>query len=470
MGNRLSYLMKNTSIFAIGEMGTKLINFFLVPFYTNVLTTEEYGTVDLLFTVCTVLVPLVMFNIGEALMRYALDEDADHEKLLSIALTAVGFGVVISALIIPISSLFPLVSGYGGYLYLYVVLCATKSVVTSYLRGREQLKLYVACNLLNTLLIAVFNILFLLVFHMGIEGYLRAYILAEAVAIFFGVLAGQMYKVVRRFRLDWQLAKKMIFFSLAVVPNSLLWWVINSSDRIMVTAMRGVAENGLLAVGYKLPSVLTMVNTILMQAWKYSAIKERESADRDAFTNRMLDQFLRASVLIAAAMLMLLRPMTRLLFAASYYDSWRSSAFLLVGFVFMGISTFVGTAYYVEKNMVGNMLSALVGAVVNLALNAVLIPVMGAAGATLAACICYVVILLYRYLDTRKYQTLRLFQPAYLLLFGLLFVMAFGLLTDCLPGTVAAVAACVGIAAVNLSYLRELFRRGWGIVKAYLPK
>lgn len=459
MGNRLKYLAKNTSIFAIGELGTKLINFFLVPFYTHVLSTEQYGTVDLIFTICTVVVPLVMFNIGEAIMRYALDDDADHNRLFSIAALTIIFGCIVSLLIVPITGSFAILSDYSQYIYWYIVLCAAKSVLTSFLRGREQLKLYVSCNLINSFLIASFNIVFLVYFKLGIEGYMTAYILAEACAIVFAFLAEKMYQNLRHFVFDWVLTKKMILFSLAVVPNSLLWWVMNSSDRIMVTVMCNVAENGILAVAYKLPSLLTMVNTILMQAWKYSAIKEKNSSDRDAFNNFMLSQFLRGSVLIAASMILVIKLFTKILFAQAYYASWEASVYLLLGFVFMGLGTFVGTIYYVEKNMVGNMLSALVGAVANLILNCLLIPIMGAAGATLAACISYFIIMLYRYFDTKKYQKLDLLNTGNIVLFGILTVMIVCNLMNNRMGNILLVMMYAVCLIVNRTFIISMLKK-----------
>ena len=74
--NRNRYLMKNTIIFTLGNFGSKLISFFLIPLYTNVLTTTEYGVVDLVVTVVTVAVPVLTLNISESVMRFALDRDA----------------------------------------------------------------------------------------------------------------------------------------------------------------------------------------------------------------------------------------------------------------------------------------------------------------------------------------------------------------------------------------------------------
>ena len=78
--NRKKYLIKNTAILAIGNIATKLISFFLVPLYTNILTTEQYGIIDLLYTVCTVAYPIITLNISEAVLRFSMDKDANNNK------------------------------------------------------------------------------------------------------------------------------------------------------------------------------------------------------------------------------------------------------------------------------------------------------------------------------------------------------------------------------------------------------
>ena len=80
---RGKYLAKNTALFALGNIGTKMISFFLVPIYTNALSTSEYGVTDLIASICTVLVPILTCNIGESVMRFALDEDADYDKIMN---------------------------------------------------------------------------------------------------------------------------------------------------------------------------------------------------------------------------------------------------------------------------------------------------------------------------------------------------------------------------------------------------
>ncbi len=84
MNNRTGYLIKNTALFALGNLGTKIISFFLIPLYTNVLSTEQYGIVDLVVTISTIVVPILSLNIAESVMRFNLDRDADRNKITKI--------------------------------------------------------------------------------------------------------------------------------------------------------------------------------------------------------------------------------------------------------------------------------------------------------------------------------------------------------------------------------------------------
>lgn len=465
MGSKGRYLFKNTSIFAVGELGNKLINFILVPLYTYVLTKEQYGTVDLIMTLSIMITPLVMINIGEGLMRYALDKDADYNQLSSIAILAILFGFVISLLIFPLSALSPIVYEFRVYFYLYVVLSAAYSVITSFMRGKELLKQYVCCNLLDTFLIAVLNIFFLVYLKSGVEGYLCAYILAKFICLILSLFLCRFIEKGKKFDFNVRLAKELAVFSLAVVPTSLLWWCINSSDRIMITQMSGVAENGILAISYKIPSILAIINNIFMQAWKFSAIKEKDSSDGGKFINDMFQQYMVSSMIISATMIIFIRIITKVLFAPNYYESWEASVFLLVGYVFMGLSTFVGTVYYVEKNMIGNMLSAVVGAVVNIVLNLLLIPVLGSSGATLAALICYFTVLVYRYFDTRKYQKINVFSKNNAAMYLMLAGVGVGIYINNIWGTAVAIFIYIAFLFINRSYAVQLVKRGINIIK-----
>ena len=162
--NRNRYLMKNTIIFTLGNFGSKLISFFLIPLYTNVLTTTEYGVVDLVVTVGTVAVPVLTLNISESVMRFALDKDADKQKITQIGTGVLLIGMLVGLFIFPICRSFDKISQYSLLVYLYVIASAASQIYLCDLRGKELLVCYSIGNVLNTLFIACFNILVLLVF------------------------------------------------------------------------------------------------------------------------------------------------------------------------------------------------------------------------------------------------------------------------------------------------------------------
>lgn len=158
--SRNQYLLKNTIVFAIGNLGSKVINFFLVPLYTNVLSTKEYGVVDFIYTIGMLGVPVITLNISEAIMRFCLDKDADKNKIMSIGLSILAAATLIGIILLPISSLYDKTVSHLNFVILYIITYAYSQVFLYYLRGRELLLQYSFGNILYTFSIAIFNIVF----------------------------------------------------------------------------------------------------------------------------------------------------------------------------------------------------------------------------------------------------------------------------------------------------------------------
>ena len=228
--DRNNYLIKNTIIFTLGSFGSKIISFFLVPLYTYVLTASEYGIVDLVVTVGTVAIPILTLNISEAVMRFALDKDADKEKITQIGTRILLIGMLVGLLMFPVCGFFNKISQYSAYIYFYVISLAASQLYLCDLRGKELLIYYAIGNVLNTFFIAVLNILFLLVLKEGIEGYLKAYIIANVLTAIYAIIAGKGYKSFYSLRIDKKLLLQMVKYSIVLIPNSFMWWIMNSSD------------------------------------------------------------------------------------------------------------------------------------------------------------------------------------------------------------------------------------------------
>ena len=423
--SRSKYLLKNTVIFALGNFSTKLIAFFLVPFYTYVLTTEEYGVINLIFTLATLIGPFIMVNLQDAVRRFALESNADHKAILSIEWGVIIVGHLFGLLLIPLAKMYAPISSYSLELYFYIVSLSANTIFLEYLRGIEKMKAYSICSVLSSLIIAVLNIFFLTRMQLGVSGYFLAYIIAFTFSSLIAIIIGKQYTVFREWKWDKTLFRNMIKFSIPMIPNSLLWWVSSSSDHIMVTHFINAAANGIYTVSYKIPTLISTVSNIFMQAWQISAIKENDSKDNDDFSNIMFDGYIRFITLFTGFLLVIIKPFMYIYVNPSFVEAWKYTPFLIIGYAFSTLGTFVGTPYYVYKDMKGNMFSAASGAVINVMLNAILIPTLGIQGASIATCFSYIVVFIYRVFDTRKYVILNFKKKEYVaFLSGILLLSA----------------------------------------------
>ena len=414
MSQRKKYLAKNTALFALNSIGTRLITFLLVPLYTKTFTTSEYGTVDLITTIGTILVPIITINIGEAVMRFALDDDANRNNIMSIGIFYAVISFVLGLSSFLVVSFFPQIQVNRMFVYFYCITRGLYITFTCNLRGQEKLLHYAAANILHTLAAALLNIYFLLVLKLGVDGYFLAYILSNIITFIYCFVVGNVKETIREFHIDIGLMKKMVAYAIVLVPNSLMWWIMNSSDHIMVTSMIGIAANGIYAISYKIPSILSSLSTVFNQAWAYSAIHENKSADKDKFNSDMFDKLVRFQLIMTIFLMVIIKPFLRIYVRqAAYYEAWKYTPYLLVGYFFLTMGTFLSTSYTVHKDSRGFLFSGSVGAIINVILNWLLIPVLGVHGAAFATCVSYIIVFLYRVFDTKKYLTLNVFKMEY---------------------------------------------------------
>lgn len=463
--SRGKYLAKNTAIFAIGNFGTRLINFFMVPLYTYTLATSEYGTINSVTSICSIIIPLVMCNIGEAVRRYLLDKDSDDYGIQAVEMTWFLFGAIISVAVFAVLSFVPDLKDYALRMSLYILGNAFVSTTLDYLRGKEKLGIYTACSLLQTFLVALLNIIFLIHFKLGIFGYFDSYIIAYFTCGVIAFLVGKQFQGLKNLHFNKSLFIDMSKFSITLVPNSIMWWITNASDKLMVTYFIDSAATGIYSVSAKLPTILSTMNTILLQAWQYSAIKESDSKDKVEYNNKMFRVYIATTSLAGSFLLLINHPFMNIYVAPEYRDAWLYSPFLILSSMFATLNTFVGTSYYVEKDMKGNLNSATVGAIVNVCLNAILIPTIGVTGAAAATWISYVAVLVYRILDTRKYLALKIITPTNGKLLGIVLYM---LACSYVTGVVGYVFLGIGMLAtiiVTREYFADMLTKLLGLIR-----
>jgi O-antigen/teichoic acid export membrane protein len=396
-------LAKNSLIFAIGEIGSKGVTLLLVPLYTFFLTTSEYGTVDILQITINLLIPIVSLSIFEAALRYVLDDNSDVSEVFTNCSFITFISSFITIIIFILIDLLWLNNEYNYYILTILILQLFQSLYTQFLRGIGKVILYALNGLLIALLTASMNLILIVWLGYGIEGYLFSIIIALICSLIFINLRVNTFKYIKFGKLNIELSKELLKYSLPLMPNSIMWWVINAASRYFILIFVGASYNGLFAVASKVPSILSICNSIFFKAWQLSAVEEYNSKTKSIFYGNVFNLLQQFLFIITSILLLSLKFIFEVAISHEFYNSWRYVPFLLVAAVFSSFSSFLGTNYIASKETNGVFKTSLIGGVTNLVLNLVTIPLVGVIGACISSMISFIVITILRWYDTKKF-------------------------------------------------------------------
>lgn len=408
MKNKYIELIKNTAIFALGSIGSKLIVFLLVPLYTNHLTTEEYGTADLVFTVAQLIVPFVSLVIFDAVTRFGLENSEHPEKVLHNAIIIWLSGCIISLLALPLTNFYPSVGVWKWYLYAYIVLEGLLSIELNYLKVKNKNLNYAITCIIQTFCVAAFNILFLVCWNMKVEGYLLSTLLAMLIAVIIASLLGNVCRDFFSVKADRLLLKSMVLFSAPLVFNNLSWWIIQSSNKILIEYAVGAYALGLFTVATRIPSLINVVVSVFQQAWGISSVVEVSSTNDTDFFNTVFEMYTFLVFGACIALNSIIKPFMGIYVGAEFFESWIYVPVLVISAGFSSIAAYFGAMYGALKKSINSMVSTLLAAAINFIFNILLIYKIGVWGAVVGTAMSYMFLAFFRIIDVKRFINIKI--------------------------------------------------------------
>ena len=405
--NKYQKLASNTAIFAIGSFGAKLLSFFLVRLYTSFMTPEIYSTADLLYQANNVLYPIITLCMADAIIRYGIDKAYDDRQIYTTAMTSTIAGMTLLALFIPIFNLTAAYSGYAFILYVYCYCSGFRQLASNFVRAKGYVKLFVADGIFATFTTIIFNIIFLVVFRLGANGYILSMICSDVLSFLTLTVVAGLNKYFSFKFINKSLFKEMLKYSLPLIPSYILWWITAASDRFFIIAMVGSKDNGIYSSSSKIPTLLLFVTTLFYQAWQMSAIENKDDKELGSFYTKVINVYSSLIFIAAAGLIMIIKPLTMILVDKEYYFGYHYAPLLVTAMVFQCLCQFLSSVYNVRKKSVNSMLTSLVAAVINIILNFVLIPKYGVYGAAIATAASYFACFAVRIFDARCYIPFR---------------------------------------------------------------
>lgn len=423
--NREKSLIKNTMIITIGKISTQLITFFLLPVYTAILSTEEYGIVDLLNTLVSLCLPIITFQIEQAVFRKLIDSRMNELEVKK-TISTTFYTILIQSLVYLI--FFFLIAQFVHNQYKYflvtnVIACIFSNTLLQIARGLGDNKKYAIGSFITAFITVILNVVFIVSFKWGAYGMLLATLIGNIMCSLYIFKAERLYKYISFKIYSKELLKSLWKYSLPLIPNAISWWIFNSSDRIIVTTVLGIAQNGILSAAYKFSSVYITLYNIFNMTWTESASLHINDKDNSEFFSKIINVTLKLFTTICFGIIACMPFAFPIMINEKFGEAYNQIPILMLASVFNVIAGLLSVIYIAKKDTKSVAKTSIVAAIINIIVNLGLINVIGLYAASISTLVSYLVMAIYRLHDVKKYIKIELDKKFLKLAFVMLIIL-----------------------------------------------
>lgn len=414
-------LFNNSILFSIGELGSKLITFIMLPLYTYALTTSEFGTMDLMVTTTSLLLPVVGLSIFDSVLRFTMDKDRNPVVIFSNSMYVTILSSLILCVIIPVLAFINL-----KFIFIPVLLVVQlfQSLFGQYAKAINRTKLFALNGILLSFVTAGLNIIFLIPLKMGLNGYMISLILSNLISSFFLARQLKVLSIYKLKRVDKKEIVEQLRYSLPLIPNSIAWWLTNTIGRYFILIFLGTAANGIFAVSSKIPALISVFTAIFSQSWQISAFEEYEKNKGNSMVGTVYNFYFFLLLLGGSSLILMIRPIINLLVSTEFFESWQYVPFLVLSAIFSSASGFVGIQYTAMKKTGDIFKTTIIGSVINISLNFIFVPIMGIQAVGISSFISFFFVWLIRNYRINKVFDMQLDNKKFIIALVLMIIQA----------------------------------------------
>ena len=403
--NKKAEFVKNTMILLLGKFATQFTSLLLVPLFTYYLMTDDFGIVDLYQTYISLFVPVLTLRLDSAIFRFLIDyrnDEPSKKKTISTALYALIISLVFTVSIMLILSFFINIK-YKYYVILNIVILMISSVLLQFLRGLGKNKEYSVNSILTGFMNLTINIVLIIKYNYGANSILISSIASNIICIIYVLFKINIIKYFDLKTVDKSLLKNMLKYSVPMIPNSLSWWIVNVSDRSIITIFISAAANGVYAISCKFSNLLNSVWTIFNMSWQESISLHINDKDSERFISNLGNELLLLFSSISLLIIAILPLFYNYIIGSDYLSSYIYIPFILFANIFNVLSGIIGGIYVGLKKTKQIAVTTILSAVINIVVHLGLINFIGIWAAIISTFVSYFVLSICRYIDIRKY-------------------------------------------------------------------
>ena len=394
-------LARQVAVYGSGRLALQLVSFITLPILTRVLTPEDYGVMEAVTTLLSVIAIVASLSLESAAQRSYFDYGPEQVEERRVVLSSafwpmVGWAAVLAAATAafsgPLSSLLFGTDEFRTIILLAVIALPVAVATTFFLevmRLRLQAVRYVLVSWFGALLSVALILYLVAIDDRGLEGFYLAGVIS-AVPTFL-VAAAVARGAVRR-TIDWPALRTMLLYALPLIPVAASNWIIQFVDRLFVLHFSSLHELGLYALGVRFSNVLLLVVTAFAFAWSPFILDlySREPDQEPVVRARALTYVALATAFGAVCLSVYAREFFRTITDPAFEDAYQIVGILCAGIFALGLNAVTITGITIARRTRYFAEYAAYAAALNIALNFALIPTFGIVGAAIATSLTFI--------------------------------------------------------------------------------
>jgi len=384
---------------------SSLTGVLLLPVFTRVFEVVEYGALDILVTLSTLLGLLPRLGLPSAFARYYHEQEDERgrQALVTTLMAAVSAAAIVTLAMIWLgSSLLANILLDDPQRAPLVTLAASASMITAIaavpminLRMRRRIVAFNLLHMLSAVVHAATALTLVLLLEFGIAGVLLGSA-AGATAQFLGVMWTSRSSLRRA--LSGSELRRSLKYGLPIMPSVVMGWVNRQADRFVLLAFLGLGAVGVYGAAARVGNAVVLLTMFFRQAWQpyaMSLVKE-PAAVRNEFYRRVLNLYLVGFSVAAVLVVATAREIFGIFVGAEYLPGYVILPWLIGAGVLRVAGDIAVMGVLVSERTYPIPVAAWTGVTLNLLLAVALIPTLGIVGAAVGhfvAELAYVAIL-----------------------------------------------------------------------------
>ena len=400
---RIKRFIQTASTYLVGNILSKLVSFFLIPLYTNKLSSADYGDYDVVITIITLLVSVTFFQIWDGMFRLSFDAENKDDKDEVINTSVKGYVICI----LPFACVYLILSRIASFAYpiltfVFGIVFALQYIYSFAARVFLRNKLFVVSGVANTLAIAITNIVMILQFGFGIRSLYYAQIIGCLIQIIIIEIRLHLIRISFNRYFNFELFKRILKFSIPLCIATISYWLLSGYTKIIINTTCGSKENGLFAIAASFSSVVVLAVNVFQFAWNETAYLMANEKNRISTYKKSLDLMFCTVWFCSGIFCSVINIIFPFFVGEEFHGSSVVIPYLMIGLAANAIAGFTGTLFMTEQQTRYIMTSTIVAAMVNIVLSRPITKAYGMIGAVLVLSFSFILLLLLRMLYIKK--------------------------------------------------------------------